>query len=246
MTPYDLPRWGHLIAAIAANPDDDVVRLACSDWLQEQGEDERAELVRVQIELAKTIRPTGLCECNRRKCERCKANVAWESANSGLLTRQARLLTANNRRRWFPGTGTATDAVNGIRLVGTPDRGFVSVIRGRLDAIRRHLPAIVAREPVTELVVTDREPWEHNYQFHWQGGDPVTPLTLPTAAHLPLPTFEIIENWALEGVVEARLHGTYYRERRGHHTDIVFLSRARATSALTAALLAESRAGVAV
>jgi uncharacterized protein (TIGR02996 family) len=42
-----------LIAAILANPDEDTPRLALADWLQENGEPERAEFIRVQVELAR-------------------------------------------------------------------------------------------------------------------------------------------------------------------------------------------------
>jgi uncharacterized protein (TIGR02996 family) len=43
-----------LLAAILAHPAEDTPRLAYADWLQEQGDDERAEFIRVQIELART------------------------------------------------------------------------------------------------------------------------------------------------------------------------------------------------
>jgi uncharacterized protein (TIGR02996 family) len=38
---------------IRANPDDDGIRLIYADWLQEHGQPERAEFIRVQIELAR-------------------------------------------------------------------------------------------------------------------------------------------------------------------------------------------------
>lgn len=44
------------IAAICAQPDDDVARLVYADWLEEHGEAERAAFIRVQCELAR-IRP---------------------------------------------------------------------------------------------------------------------------------------------------------------------------------------------
>jgi uncharacterized protein (TIGR02996 family) len=44
-----------LVAAIAANPDDDTPRLAFADWLQEHGEDDRAEFVRLQCELHQPV-----------------------------------------------------------------------------------------------------------------------------------------------------------------------------------------------
>lgn len=40
------------IAAVAENPDDDTGRLAFADWLQENGEDARAEFVRLQCAIA--------------------------------------------------------------------------------------------------------------------------------------------------------------------------------------------------
>src|SRR2546430_569314 len=39
------------LRAIRANPDDDTARLAFADWLDEHDEPDRAEFVRVQIEL---------------------------------------------------------------------------------------------------------------------------------------------------------------------------------------------------
>jgi uncharacterized protein (TIGR02996 family) len=41
-----------LLEAIRADPGDDGVRLAYSDWLEEHGSPERAAFIRVQIELA--------------------------------------------------------------------------------------------------------------------------------------------------------------------------------------------------
>lgn len=41
-----------LLRGILAEPADDTVRLAYADWLQENGQDARAQFIRVQIELA--------------------------------------------------------------------------------------------------------------------------------------------------------------------------------------------------
>jgi len=46
-----------LYAAILAHPDDDGPRLVYADWLEEHGEQERAEFIRVQCELA-TVPPS--------------------------------------------------------------------------------------------------------------------------------------------------------------------------------------------
>lgn len=47
------PEYMALLESVRANPDDDAIRLIISDWLEENGEEERAEFIRVQIELAK-------------------------------------------------------------------------------------------------------------------------------------------------------------------------------------------------
>lgn len=41
-----------LLRAVCANPDDDTPRLVFADWLQENGDEERAEFIRLQIRLA--------------------------------------------------------------------------------------------------------------------------------------------------------------------------------------------------
>lgn len=38
-----------LLAAVVATPDDDLPRLVLADWLDEHGQEERAEFIRVQI-----------------------------------------------------------------------------------------------------------------------------------------------------------------------------------------------------
>jgi uncharacterized protein (TIGR02996 family) len=45
---------GVFIRGIAADPDDDAPRPAFADWLDEHGERDRIEFVRVQIELEPT------------------------------------------------------------------------------------------------------------------------------------------------------------------------------------------------
>ena len=46
-----------LLVAIRAAPDDDAPRLVYADWLDEHGQPERAEFIRVQCELARTDDP---------------------------------------------------------------------------------------------------------------------------------------------------------------------------------------------
>src|SRR5437868_14865571 len=52
-TEESMPTEEAFIQAIIADPDDDAPRLIYADWLDEQGESERAEFIRVQIALAR-------------------------------------------------------------------------------------------------------------------------------------------------------------------------------------------------
>jgi uncharacterized protein (TIGR02996 family) len=65
--------------AILEDPDDDTPRLVYADWLQEHGDSERGEFIRVQVELARL--PPG------------------DERRSGLLAREGRLFLLN-RDRW--------------------------------------------------------------------------------------------------------------------------------------------------
>src|SRR5688572_28533125 len=60
------------LEVIKAQPDDTTTPLVFADWLTEQGEGERGELVRLQVELAKLERGWGRCSsyghCTCRWC----------------------------------------------------------------------------------------------------------------------------------------------------------------------------------
>ena len=57
-----------LLKAVCENPDDDTPRLVFADWLDERGEAERAEFIRLQIQLARgTYRPSEEARLKRRE-----------------------------------------------------------------------------------------------------------------------------------------------------------------------------------
>jgi uncharacterized protein (TIGR02996 family) len=51
-----------LLKAVCENPDDDTPRLVFADWLQENGEEERAEFIRLQIEVARRFEAGTLAD----------------------------------------------------------------------------------------------------------------------------------------------------------------------------------------
>jgi uncharacterized protein (TIGR02996 family) len=53
------PEEDSLLRAVAANPDDDAVRLVYADWVEEHGAADRAEFIRVQVERARLPEDDG-------------------------------------------------------------------------------------------------------------------------------------------------------------------------------------------
>ena len=51
MTVYENPDWLALMAGIIGDPDNDLRRLIVADWLEEHGEEARAEFIRTQVVL---------------------------------------------------------------------------------------------------------------------------------------------------------------------------------------------------
>jgi uncharacterized protein (TIGR02996 family) len=115
-----------LLAAICAQPEDDVVRLVYADWLEENGADARAEFIRLQIELAR------LSEDDPRR--------------PGLRQREADLL-AEHRKGWW----AALPRLAGISW-GDFERGFVTSITAEDEpTFDRQAPDLFAAAPVRRL-----------------------------------------------------------------------------------------------
>jgi uncharacterized protein (TIGR02996 family) len=95
-----------LWAAIRANPDEDTPRLVYADWLQENGEEDRAEFIRVQCALALIV-PTSYPEAEQRQLLEAKEQrllarhrEKW-LAPFQTLFRSAEKWHPTDRNRWF-------------------------------------------------------------------------------------------------------------------------------------------------
>jgi uncharacterized protein (TIGR02996 family) len=78
-----------LLKAIREGPEDDLPRLAYADWLDEHGQPERAELIRVQIERATLEGEVGGLE----------RSLDWESRDQGEFFRGLRAALQGGRQR---------------------------------------------------------------------------------------------------------------------------------------------------
>jgi uncharacterized protein (TIGR02996 family) len=165
--------------AICAEPVDDYPRRVYADWLDERGEGERAEFVRVQIEIAATEnypgerfceRANGLLRTGVRDCHRCEPC---------RLRRRERELLAARGGEWAAPCGLFYDDIlvgSGwtvhlrepiIVTPGTPPhthgngciarfrRGFVAEVACAWTDWQTHAAAIRAATPLERVRLTD-------------------------------------------------------------------------------------------
>lgn len=114
-----------LLAAITAEPDEDTPRLMFADWLQENGEADRGEFVRLQVE-------AGAAEPFSPQARE------YEAAAQKLLTRHEIAWTAHISER-----------VTGCRFA----RGFVEHVAVNAATAARDFAALFAAEPIRSLLV---------------------------------------------------------------------------------------------
>ena len=111
------------LEAIREVPADDVPRLVFADWLEDTGEYDRSEFIRVQCELARGVRDRG------RSLE--------------LLTRLRQLMQAH-RETWLGALAPLVpDAIF--------ERGFVDTIRISGSLFLDHVEAIFAQHPIRKV-----------------------------------------------------------------------------------------------
>jgi uncharacterized protein (TIGR02996 family) len=133
-----------LWAAIRKSPDADAPRLVYADWLQEHGDEARAEFIRVQCELARLP--------DDRRFGRTRRPV--------LLAREAELLAAH--RTIWPG-----DLRRVLRLDSSPelvewwneyvnfDRGFIKYLYLEFPLALRLIRSGVEPEPMADLGISN-------------------------------------------------------------------------------------------
>lgn len=98
----DHPEFTALLAAVRASPADDLPRLVLADWLEEKGEAERAEFIRVQCELAKHPEPIyakeqhDTSESPSHWCDYCR----WQEKTYSLSRRERQIWEANKCLWW--------------------------------------------------------------------------------------------------------------------------------------------------
>ena len=127
----DLKSW---IKAIRADIDDDAPRLVCADWLEERGQPERAELIRVQCTLAR---------------------IEGDDPRRPDLARREEQLLEAHKAEWVKEVPAWAGKAAEFR------RGFVAEVGAGVKTFLSNAAGLFARAPVTRLFTrTDRAPLE--------------------------------------------------------------------------------------
>lgn len=141
-----------------------------SDWLEENGEEDRSEFIRLQIEIAQTIADCGCANCVRDRngghfhngpCsfgESFKRERSWIATNRKALREQYGF-DAGLRRQGPIGDGF---------MEGLFDRGFIGSIRLTAEQFEQHAAELFRDHPITEVVLSDRDSRNGgNYDIGW-------------------------------------------------------------------------------
>jgi uncharacterized protein (TIGR02996 family) len=142
-----------LLAAVFADPDDDLPRLVYADWLEDHGDAARAEFVRVQIALAGGGRPptvpTGVGE---REPDR-GADAPRSPERLALQVRERRLL-AEHGAAWLAPLRARGGPLFNKGTHGVFRRGFLDVVWMPAAVFAAKAEKLFALAPVRELRVT--------------------------------------------------------------------------------------------
>ncbi|MCI0704792.1 MAG: TIGR02996 domain-containing protein [Planctomycetia bacterium] len=149
------PDWPAFIAAIIANPDEDTPRLVAADFLEENGESDRAAFIRIQCEIA-LLEASGLSKSlemdELRKKERAilhPLSVHWQLWAAEECPELVRVA---------PPTKTSSP-LDRIHVEGADRlawrRGFVEAVRCFAGDWLRCGVAVRKRQPVQDVTLTD-------------------------------------------------------------------------------------------
>jgi uncharacterized protein (TIGR02996 family) len=119
-----MPIADAFLSEICDSPEDDAPRLVFADWLEENGEPQRAEFIRLQVRLAKM--------------------GEWEPERAELLDREWELL-AVYKPRWWGGTDSA---LGQDRYHASFLRGFLAHVALSADVLLQGGERIFREDPI--------------------------------------------------------------------------------------------------
>jgi uncharacterized protein (TIGR02996 family) len=139
-----------LLRAICESPWEDTPRLVYADWLDENGQPERAEFIRVQIEVAKL--PSG---------ERYGHPLARRSYELLMLGDPSKVSVRRREAKRPKKPWSATlPALEGVEWGSIYERGFQSLVTfADMHAALAHEDAVMAAAPIDAVIVKQLRPF---------------------------------------------------------------------------------------
>lgn len=144
------PDWAAFVAAIVAKPDDDTARLVAADFLEENGDPDRAVFIRVQVELARLYPNPESTPTPEVQQLLAKART-FMGPFSNLSLWAAEECPELVKMR---GGGRVAMTVEGAERLRW-SRGFVSYVRCSVREWQHHGLTIRKRIPVEHLALTE-------------------------------------------------------------------------------------------
>jgi uncharacterized protein (TIGR02996 family) len=147
-----------LLREVLERPADDSPRLILADWLDEHGDEARAEFIRLQVEWARRFR----CDCCLPACAECRASQPLRYRASDILDVWAKhwlpppfagLVFGFGKcgEVLFPRVKAETGWVSAVFR-----RGFVAEARLPCADFLAHAAALFGSQPVTRVELSDR------------------------------------------------------------------------------------------
>jgi uncharacterized protein (TIGR02996 family) len=151
------------LADIVARPDDAFPRLAFADWLEEHGEYERAEFIRVQAELARL--PPHATDPRRDELRQHEKVLLLDHVKTWTLALAPWL--DPTKLYWSHAESAITGGLDGDKdpMTFRWRRGFVDTVTARCRKWLAHGPAMLAATPtVQEVRLSGKRPNFHLWQ----------------------------------------------------------------------------------
>lgn len=144
-----------LMQAILDTPDNDGPRLVYADWLEEHGEPERAQFIRVQCELARLENDAPSRQSLVKRQEDLE-NAYWTFWTRGL---GIEFLHSEFRRGFLEVVGFCTDDFPQHPHTSVEHAGRFAALTFAAKTLLLRLESICRSHPVREVVVTPRGDW---------------------------------------------------------------------------------------
>jgi uncharacterized protein (TIGR02996 family) len=152
------------LTGICETPEDDHLRLIFADWLDENGQPERAAFIRQGFRIAEMACPPSFAH-RMQTCPKCNAvDSHWRNVPEGWIPEPFR-----GAGHWMPGSlqFTFNNGTPNYTMVIRLRKGFLHSIELPSDAFLQHAATLFRNHPIEDVRLTDCRPRSPD----WQPGD---------------------------------------------------------------------------